>query len=183
MITTGQVVTISAKTENQIQSFFCSLQKELYASHIMSDTIRCYALNRFEGVSSEKIIEERAKEGGDNFTFQAGWCIKTKFKCFIGYIVKQFPQALSSLMMAPGTQRTPSPSPPTQNTRSGCHSRCCRHRMKSHPRKTIFPREAERFRHLTTFLFNLHFPPNFTHFINKTRLLRFHLILLIFIVK
>ena len=31
--------------------------------------------------------------------------------------------------------------------------------------------------------FNLHFPPNFTHFVNKTRLLRFHLILLIFIVK
>ena len=30
---------------------------------------------------------------------------------------------------------------------------------------------------------NLHFPPNFTHFVDKTRLLRLHLILLILIVK
>ena len=33
------------------------------------------------------------------------------------------------------------------------------------------------------FLFNFHFPPNFTHFVKKKRLLRFHLILLIFIVQ
>ena len=33
------------------------------------------------------------------------------------------------------------------------------------------------------YCFNLHFPPNFTHLVNKTRYLRFHLILLIFIVK
>ena len=32
------------------------------------------------------------------------------------------------------------------------------------------------------YIINLHFPPNFTHFVNKTRLLRFHLILLLFIV-